>query len=113
MILHVHRIFFEITTFPNSSVWEESETRKEKAGCSGAPAQAEKEAECRHTPEKGAECPDHSSKEEAECPDSLEEEVLGRERAAPGEGVRLPCASPPYIGVEGAGFLPSKCRGTK
>mgnify|MGYP005813564217 CR=1 FL=1 len=54
------------------------EAEKEEAGCSGAPAQAEKEAECRPTPEKEAECPDHSpeeeSVEEAECPDSLEEE---------------------------------------
>ena len=42
----------------------------------GAPAQAEKEAECRHAPEKErAECPDrHSPVEEAECPDSPEEE---------------------------------------
>ena len=47
---------------------------KEEAGCSGAPAQAEKEAECRHVPEKEAECPDHSPEEEAECPDSPEEE---------------------------------------
>ena len=33
-------------------------------------AQAEKEAECRHAPEKEAECPDHSPEEEAaaECP---------------------------------------------
>ena len=29
-------------------------------------------------------------------------------REAPGLGVLLPCASPLYIGVEGAGFLPSK-----
>ena len=55
------------------------EAEKEEAGCSGAPAQAEKEAECRHTPEKEAACPDrHSAKEEAgeegECPDSPEEE---------------------------------------
>ena len=35
-----------------------------------------------------------------------EEEVLGRERAAPGEGVRLPCASPLYIGVEGVVSCP-------
>ena len=35
----------------------------------------------------------------------------GREREAPGLGVRLPCASPLYIGVEGAGFLPSKSIG--
>ena len=49
------------------------EAEKEEAGCSGAPAQAEKEAECRHAPEKEAECPDHSP-EEAECPDSPEEE---------------------------------------
>ena len=38
----------------------------------GMPAQAEKEAECRHAPEKEDECPDHSSEEEveeeAECP---------------------------------------------
>ena len=40
-----------------------------------------------------------------------EEEVLGRERAAPGARVKLPCASPLYIGVEGAGFLPSKSIG--
>lgn len=42
------------------------------------PAQAEKEAECRHAPEKETECPDHSpeeqAEEEAECPDSLEAE---------------------------------------
>jgi hypothetical protein len=51
------------------------EAEKEEAGCSGAPAQAEKEAECRHAPEKEAECPDHSpEEEEAECPDSPEEE---------------------------------------
>ena len=52
------------------------EAEKEEAGCSGAPAQAEKEAECRHTPEKErVECPDrHSPVEEAECPDSPEEE---------------------------------------
>ena len=47
--------------------------KEEAAGCSGALAQAEKEAECRHA------CPDrHSPKEEAveeaECPDSPEEE---------------------------------------
>ena len=51
--------------------------KEEAAGCSGAPAQAEKEAECRHAPEKEAECPDHSpeeAEEEAECPDSSEEE---------------------------------------
>ena len=54
------------------------EAEKEKAGCSGASAQAEKEAECRHAPENEAECPDHSpekeAEEEAECPDSPEEE---------------------------------------
>ena len=52
------------------------------------PAQAEKEAECRHAPEKEAECPDHSPEEvveeeaecrhapekEAECPDHSPEE---------------------------------------
>ena len=42
------------------------EAEKEEAGCSGAPALAEKEAECRHAPEKEAECPDrHSPEEEA------------------------------------------------
>ena len=55
------------------------EAEKEEAGCSGAPAQAEKEAECRHAPEKEAQCPDRHSPEEeaveeAECPDSSEEE---------------------------------------
>ena len=55
------------------------EAEKEEDGCSGAPAQAEKEAECRHTPEKEAQCPDRHSPEEeaveeAECPDSPEEE---------------------------------------
>ena len=56
------------------------EAEKEEAGCSGAPAQAEKEAEGRHAPEKEpAECPDRHSPEEeavedAECPDSPEEE---------------------------------------
>ena len=37
--------------------------------------------------------------------------ALGRGRAAPGASVKLPCASPLYIGVEGAGFLPSKSIG--
>ena len=52
------------------------EAEKEEAGgCSGVPAQAE----CRHAPEKEAECPDRQSAEEeaveeAECPDSPEEE---------------------------------------
>ena len=50
------------------------EAEKEEAGCSGAPVQAEKEAECRHAPEKEAECPDHSPEEEAECSDSPEKE---------------------------------------
>ena len=41
--------------------------------------EAEKEAECRHAPEKEAQCPDHHSPEEeaveeAECPDSPKEE---------------------------------------
>ena len=45
-----------------------------EAGCSDTPAQAEKEAERRHAPEKEAECPDHSAEEEAECPHSPEEE---------------------------------------
>ena len=47
--------------------------KEDAAGCSGAPAQAEKEAECRHA------CPDRHSPEEeaveeAECPDSPEQE---------------------------------------
>ena len=46
------------------------EAEKEEAGCSGASAQAEKEAECRHAPEKEAEsrhaCPDRHSPEEEE-----------------------------------------------
>ena len=53
--------------------------KEDAAGCSGAPAQAEKEAECRHAPEKEVECPDRHSPEEevvdeAECPGSPEEE---------------------------------------
>ena len=53
--------------------------KEEAAGCSGAPAQAEKEVECCHAPEKEAQCPDRHSPEEeaveeAECPDSPEEE---------------------------------------
>ena len=45
-------------------------------------------------------------------PSTTEEEVeLERGRAAPGARVKLPCASPLYIGVEGAGFLPSKSIG--
>ena len=61
------------------------EAEKEEDGCSGAPAQAEKEAECRHAPEKEAECPDHSPEEEeeaedeAECPDSPEQEASSSE----------------------------------
>ena len=53
--------------------------KEDAAGCLGAPAQAEKEAECRHAPEKEAECPDRHSPEkeaveEAECPDSSSSE---------------------------------------
>ena len=55
------------------------EAEKEEAGCSGASAQAEKEAECRHALEKEpVECPDSPEKEaveEAKCPDSPEEEA--------------------------------------
>ena len=58
----------------SSALADEAET--EEAGCSGALALAEKEAECRHAPEKEAECPDHSpeeeAEEEAECPYSPE-----------------------------------------
>ena len=59
------------------------EAEKEDASCSGAPAQAEKEAECRHAPEKEAECrhacpdrhsPEEEAVEDAECPDSPEDE---------------------------------------
>ena len=56
------------------------EAEKEEVGSSGASAQAEKEAECRHVLEKEpVECPDRHSPEEeaveeAECPDSPEEE---------------------------------------
>lgn len=50
------------------------EAEKEEVGCSGTPAQEEKEAKCRHAQEKEAECPDHSPEEEVECPDSPEEE---------------------------------------
>ena len=59
--------------------------KEDAAGCSGAPAQAkkeaecrhapEKEAECRHAPEKEAECPDHSPEEEAECRHAAEKEA--------------------------------------
>ena len=57
--------------------------KEEAAGCLGAPAQEEKEAECRHAPKKEAECrhacpdchsPEEEAVEEAECPDSPEEE---------------------------------------
>ena len=57
--------------------------KEEAAGCSGAPAQAEKEGECRHALEKEVECrhacpdrhsPEEEAVEEAECPDSPEEE---------------------------------------
>ena len=51
------------------------EAEKDEAGCSGTPAQAEKEAECRHAPEKEAECPDHSPEEEAECRHATEKEA--------------------------------------
>ena len=62
----------------SSSLAGEAE-KEEAAGCSGAPVQAEKEAECRHAPEKEAQCPDRHSPEEeaveeAECPDLPEEE---------------------------------------
>jgi hypothetical protein len=63
----------------SSSLAGETE-KEEAAGCSGAPAQAEKEAECHHVPEKEAQCPDHLpeelTEEEAECPDSPEEEAV-------------------------------------
>ena len=50
------------------------EAEKEEAGgCLGSPAQAEKEAECRHAPEKEAECPDRHSPEEEEAEPSSSE----------------------------------------
>ena len=54
------------------------EAEKEEAGCPSTPAEAEKEAECRHAPEKEAECPDQSPEEEAaaECPYSPEASSL-------------------------------------
>ena len=69
------------------------EAEKEEAGCSGASAQAEKEAECRHAPEKEAECrhacldrhsPEEEVVEEAECPDSPEEEEEAEASSAEG-----------------------------
>ena len=67
--------------------------KEDAAGCSGAPAQVEKEAECHNAPEKEAEChhapekeaecrhafpdrhlPEEEEVEEAECPDSPEQE---------------------------------------
>ena len=67
------------------------EAEKEEVGCSGAPAQAEKEAECRHAPKKEAECPNRHSLEEeaveeAECPDSPEEEEEEEAKASSSEG---------------------------
>ena len=47
--------------------------KEEAAGCSGAPAQAEKEAECRHAC-LDRHSPEEEAVEEAECPDSPEEE---------------------------------------
>ena len=44
-------------------------------------------------------------------PSTTEEVEFERGRVAPGTRVKLPCASPLYIGVEGAGFLPSKSIG--
>ncbi len=49
------------------------EAEKEEAGCSGASAQAEKEAECRHAC-PGRHSPEEEAVEEAEFPDSPEEE---------------------------------------
>ena len=40
-----------------------------------------------------------------------EEEDLGEGEGCARTWVKLPCASPLYIGVEGAGFLPSKSIG--
>ena len=49
--------------------------KKGEAGSSGTPTQAEKEAECRHAPEKEAECPGHSPEEEVECRHAPEKEA--------------------------------------
>ena len=50
------------------------EAEKEEAtGCSGAPAQAEKEVECRHAC-TDRHSPEEEAVEEAECPDSPEKE---------------------------------------
>ena len=95
------------------------EAEKEEAGCSGTPAQAEKEAECRHAPEKEAECPDHSPEEEAECrhtpekeaecPDHSPEEEAAAEcpyspEASSSEGERAPSA----IGMESSEQQPAE-----
>ena len=50
--------------------------KEEAAGCSGAPAQAEKEVECRNAC-SDRHLPEEEAVEEAECPDSpeLEEEA--------------------------------------
>ena len=69
-----------------SSVLDGEAEKEEAAGCSGAPAQAKKEAECRDAPEKEAECPDRHSPEEdeveeTECPDSPEEEEASSSEA--------------------------------
>ena len=47
--------------------------KEEAAGCLGTPAQAEKEAECRHAC-PNLHSPEEEAVEEAECPDSPEEE---------------------------------------
>ena len=56
--------------------------KEDAAGCSGAPAQAEKEAECHHAPEKEAECR-HAPEKEAECPDHSPEEEAEEEAECP------------------------------
>lgn len=69
----------------SSALVDEAE-KEEAAGCSGAPAQAEKEAECRHVSEKEVECPDHSPEEAEEeaGPDSPEEEEEAEESSSEG-----------------------------
>ena len=66
----------------SSALADEAE-KEDAASCSGAPAQAEKEAEFRHASEKEVEChhacpdrhsPEEEAVEEAECPDSPEQE---------------------------------------
>ena len=70
--------------------------KEEAAGCSGAPAQAEKEAECRHASEKEAECCHAPEKEEAGgCSGALAQAEKEAEcRHAPEKEAECPDHSP-------------------